>query len=113
MRNSRKVSITHYITCSFICYANECDVNILQEKELLDVIDLECCHTCRDPPFEAAMYNLEAKGKMMEIFRADVNVELTVELEDKRQRKKQQERKQERSAVELPIDFTREYYALV
>ena len=69
------------------------------------MIDLDCCHTCRDPPFEAAMYNLEAKGKMMEIFRADVNVELTVELEE--------QDKTECSSMTLSLDFSKEDVAMV
>ena len=94
----------------------------------MKVINLEYGHRCRADPVEAAIYSLEAKGEELEMFRANASAELTVELEevaeeeqkteettdeDGRQKRQQQGRKQERSSVELPIDFTREYYTLV
>ena len=78
----------------------------LQEKELLDVIGLDCCHKCREEPFEAAVYSLEAEGQVLEKFRADSKAELTVEVEDSS--KDQQEKKQEHSSLELPDDFSKE-----
>ena len=81
------------------------NVNILQEKGLLDVIELDSCHQCRGPPFEAAIYSLEAKGEVLEKLRADVNAELTVELEEQGET--------ERSFMALPVDFTKEDVARV
>ena len=77
----------------------------LKKKALLDVIELDYCHKCRDPPFEAAIYSLEAKGEVFEKFRADVTAELTVELEE--------QDKTERSSLALPVDFTKEDVARV
>ena len=71
----------------------------------MDVIELDSCHKCRDPPFEAAIYSLEAKGEVLEKFRSDVNAELTVELEE--------EDKTERSSVSLPVDFSKKDVARV
>ena len=90
-----------------------CVISYFQEKQCLKVINLEYGHRCRADPVEAAIYSLEAAGEYLHKFKANASAELTVELEGKKQRRKQQERKQERSAVELPIDFTRDHYALV
>ena len=76
------------------------NVDILQKKSLLDVIELDSCHQCREPPFEAAVYSLEAEGEILEKFRADVKAELTVELEEQEET--------ERSSLALPVDFTKE-----
>ena len=69
------------------------------------MLELDYCHKCREPPFEAAIYSLEAEGEVLEKFRADVNAELTVELEENQ--------KMERSTVALPVDFSREDVARV
>ena len=69
------------------------------------MIELDYCHQCREPPFEAAIYSLEAEGQVLEKFRADVNAELTVELKESK--------KMERSTVALPVDFSREDVARV
>ena len=66
----------------------------------MDVIELDYCHKCREPPFEAAIYSLEAEGEVMQKFRADVNAELRVVLEENQ--------KMERTTVALPVDFSRE-----
>ena len=79
---------------------NNFHIETLQEKDLLDVMELDSCHKCRGPPFEAAIYSLEAEGEKLGKFRADVNAELTVELEE--------QDKKERSFMELPVDFTKE-----
>ena len=71
----------------------------------MDVLELDYCHKCRGPQFEAAVYSLEAEGEVLEKFRADVNAELTVELEE--------QDKKERSFMELPVDFTKEDVARV
>ena len=72
---------------------------------MLDVIDLDYCHKCRDPPFEAAIYSLEAEGEELEKFRADANAQLTIELEE--------QGKMECSTVALPVDFSKEDLAKV
>ena len=77
----------------------------MKEKRLLDILELDYCHKCRGPPFEAAIYSLEAEGEVLEKFRADVNAELTVELEEQEER--------ERSFMALPVDFTKEDVARV
>ena len=66
----------------------------------MDVLELDYCHKCRGPPFEAAIYSLEAEGEVLEKFRGDVNAELTVELEGQDET--------ERSSLALPVDFTKE-----
>ena len=76
-----------------------------QEKALLDVLELDNCHKCRGPPFEAAIYNLEAEGEVLEKFRADVKAELTVEVEEQEET--------ERSFMALTVDFTKEDVARV
>ena len=65
----------------------------------------ENTHRCREPPFEAAIYNLMAKGKVSETFRANSESELTVEFEKSTE---QEEKKQEYWSLELPVDFTKE-----
>ena len=72
----------------------------------MDVLELDYCHKCRGPPFEAAIYSLEAEGEVLEKFRADVNAELTVELEE-------QDKTEEHSFMALPVDFTKEDVARV
>ena len=81
-----------------------------QEKELLDVINLEYGHRCRAEPVEAAIYSLEAKGENLEKFRAIATAEVTVELEENTE---QQEKKYEYSSMELPVDFSKEDVAKV
>ena len=71
----------------------------------MDVLELDYCHKCRGPPFEAAIYSLEAEGEVLEKFRADANAELMVELEE--------QDKTERSSLALPVDFTKEDVARV
>ena len=71
----------------------------------MDVLELDYCHKCRGPPFEAAIYSLEAEGEVLEKFRADANAELTVELEE--------QEVTERSSLALPVDFTKEDVARV
>ena len=63
----------------------------------------ENLHTCREPPCEAAVYNLKTEGEKNGKFRANSKAELTVEVGDK-----QQEKKIERSSLELPVDFSEE-----
>ena len=63
------------------------------------MIEIDSCHKCREPPFEAAIYSLQAEGKVLEKFRADANAELTVELEE--------QQVIERSSLQLPVDFTK------
>ena len=84
--------------------------NTPQDRELLDVIGMDNCHKCRGPPFEAAVYSLEAHEKDFIKFRANSKTELIVEVEDSSE---QQENKQEHSSLELPVDFSREDVARV
>ena len=69
------------------------------------MIELDYCHKCRKPPFEAAIYSLEAEGEVLEKFRADVNAELTVKLDESE--------RTERSTVALRVDFSKEDVARV
>ena len=71
----------------------------------MNVLELDYCHKCRGPPFEAAIYSLEAEGEVLDKFRADANAELTVELEEQEET--------ERSSLALPLDFTKEDVARV
>ena len=77
----------------------------------MDVIELDSCHKCRDPPFEAAIYSLEAEGEVLEKFRANVNAVLTVEIEGSSE--DQQETVKEHSYLVLPVDFSKEDVARV
>ena len=70
------------------------------------MIGLDCCHKCREEPFEAAVYSLEAEGEVLDKFRANTKSELTVEVADSS--KDQQEKKREHSSLELPVDFSKE-----
>ena len=78
---------------------------IFQEKEFLDVINLEYGHRCRADPVEAAIYSLQAKGEYLDKFKANASAELTVELEET----VDEAQKIKYSSVELPLDFTKEY----
>ena len=69
------------------------------------MIGPENTHTCREPPFEAAIYNLKTEGEIREKFKANSEMEMTIELEGTAG---QQEKKQERSYLELPVDFSKE-----
>ena len=62
-------------------------------------------NTHRDPPFEAADYNLKAEGKKLEKFRANSKTELTVVVEDSSE---QENKKEEHSILELPVDFSKD-----
>ena len=66
----------------------------------------ENLHRCRDPPCEAAVYNLKTEGEKHEKFRANSRAELTVEVGDSSDQ--QQEKKIENSSLELPVDFSEE-----
>ena len=70
----------------------------------------ENLHKCRDPPFEAAIYNLKAEGEKLEKFRANSEIELTIEVNESSE---QQGKKQEHSSLELPLDFSQEDVARV
>ena len=60
----------------------------------------ENTNKCREPPFEAAIYNLKAEGPNLEMFQSNSKIEMTTELEGTGE---QQEKKQEYSALELPV----------
>ena len=66
----------------------------------------ENLHRCRDPPCEAAVYNLKTEGKKPAKFRANSKAELTVEVGESSD--PQQEKKIEHSSLELPVDFSEE-----
>ena len=71
----------------------------------------ENLHRCREPPFEAAVYNLKTEGEKPGKFRANSKAELTVEVEDSSDQ--QQEKQIEHSSLELPVDFSEEDVAIV
>ena len=71
----------------------------------------ENLHRCREPPCEAAVYNLMTEGKKHGKFRANSRAELTVEVGESSD--PQQEKKIERSSLELPVDFSEEDVAKV
>ena len=77
----------------------------LQEKNFLDVINLECEHRCRAEPVEAAVYSLEAEVQDLKKFRGTSKMELTVEVESSEQ---EEEKKTEHCLLELPVDVTKE-----
>ena len=66
----------------------------------------ENLHRCREPPCEAAVYNLKTEGERLDKFRANSRAELTVEVEDSSD--PQQEKKTEHSSLELPVDFSQD-----
>ena len=78
----------------------------LQERELLDVINVEYGHRCRAEPIEAAIYSLDAKGDGFEKFRAIATAHLTVEIDETSA--KQQEKKKDYFSLELPVNFSKE-----
>ena len=82
----------------------------MQEKKLWEVIGDENLHRCREPPFEAAVYNLETEVDKPGMFRANSKAELTVEVEDYSDH---QQEKIEHSSLELPVDFSEEDVAKV
>ena len=65
----------------------------------------ENTHRCREPPFEAAIYNLKAEGQRVEMFQSNSKMEMTIELEGTVE---EQEKKQEHCSLELPVSFSRE-----
>ena len=71
----------------------------------------ENTHTCREPPFEATVYNLQAKGGDLEKFRGNSRADLTVEVEQTTE--EQQEKKKEHSFLELPVDFSKKNFSKV
>ena len=81
-------------------------LNNLQKKELLDVVRLDNCHTCRAEPFEATIYSLEATDKTLERFKANFEADLTIELDETAAQKSHE--KPESSSLELRLDFSRE-----
>ena len=76
-----------------------------------EVIGDENLHKCREPPFEAAVYNLKTEDKRPEKFRANSKAELTVQVGESLD--PQQEKKIEFSSLELPVDFSEEDVAKV
>ena len=71
----------------------------------------ENLHRCREPPCEAAVYNLKTEGEKHGKFRANSKAELTVEVGESSD--PQQEKKIEHSSLELPVDFSEENVAKV
>ena len=71
----------------------------------------ENLHRCREPPSEAAVYNLKTEDEKHDKFRADSRTELTVEVGESSD--PQQEKKIEHSSLELPVDFSKEDVAKV
>ena len=60
---------------------------------------------------EAAIYSLQAKGIELDKFRANALAELTVELQETTE--EQNQRKLKHTSLELPVDFTKEYFEKV
>ena len=69
-------------------------------------------HRCSGDPIEAGSYSLQAKGAMIERFRANGKAELSVDVEEESS-EDQQITKPEHSVVELPIDFSKHDLAKV
>ena len=61
---------------------------------------------CRKPPFEAAIYSLNAEGEKQEKFNAISKSELTVEVEESLDH--QQQQKRQHFSMELPVNFSKE-----
>ena len=70
----------------------------------------ENLHRCREPPCEAAVYNLKTEGEKHGKFRANSKAELTVEVGESSD---PQQKKIEHSSLELPVDFSEEDVAKV
>ena len=66
----------------------------------------ENLHRCREPPYEAAVYNLKTEDEKHGKFRANSKAELTVEVGESLD--PQQVKKIEHSSLELPVDFSEE-----
>ena len=73
--------------------------------QLSEVFGDENTHRCREAPFEAAIYNLKAKGEKFEKFKSNSKIEMTVEAE---MTASKQEKKKECSTLELPVDFSKD-----
>ena len=72
----------------------------------------ENIHMCTEPPFEAAVYNFEAKnGEDLQKFRANSKADLTVDVEQSSD--EHQEKKKEPCCLELPVDFSKEEFARI
>ena len=80
--------------------------DILQEKELCEVMGEENTHVCREPPFEAAIYNLKAEGQNHEKFKANSTVALNIQIEGATDQHLQ--KKIEHCSLELPVDFSKD-----
>ena len=70
------------------------------------MVRLDNCHRCRAEPFEATIYNLEAIDKVVEIFKANFEAELTIEPDETTAQQSQE--KPESSSLELRLNFSRE-----
>ena len=70
------------------------------------MVRLDNCHRCRAEPFEATIYSLEATGKVLEIFKANFEAELTIEPDETAAQQSQE--KHESSSLELRLNFSRE-----
>ena len=76
------------------------------------MIGPENTHTCRNPPFEAAIYSLKAEGEKLDKFRAISKAELTVEVEESTEQQ-EKPKKEEHCSLELPVNFSQEDVAKV
>ena len=65
----------------------------------------ENTHRCREPPFEAAIYNLKAEGQKLQMFQSNSRMEMIIDLEGIRE---DEEKKQEHCTLELPVSFSKE-----
>ena len=65
----------------------------------------ENTHMCREPPFEAAIYNLKAEGQKLEMFQSNSKMEMTIDLEGSAE---EEEKKQEHCTLELPVSFSKD-----
>ena len=65
----------------------------------------ENTHRCREPPFEAAIYNFKAEGQKLQMFQSNSKMEMTIHLEETAE---EEEKKQEHCTLELPVNFSQE-----
>ena len=65
----------------------------------------ENTHRCREPPFEAAIYNLKAEGQKLAMFQSNSKMEMTIDLEGIAE---EEEKKQEHCFLELLVSFSKE-----
>ena len=72
--------------------------------ELLDVIGSGNIHKCRNLPYEATVYSLQAEGVKLETFRANSKTELTLAVKAT----SDEEQQEKITSLKLPVNFSKD-----